>query len=723
MHSALSLLAAMLVLAPSPVRAAGLAPERSVIGLPGRTYQSVLADLDGNGVPEVVRLIGIPQPSQALAVDIWTEDGGGWRPVGGPVLLRRRPDPGEAAAYDPALVDSAGRLRVATPDGTRLLLLRSQRSDRVVVATSVTVSPSCCLSLLEIDLSAGGPRVIPLADLLPASDSALAIDADADGTDELLTRDAPNRSRDLSAQRLDGTLLRRLRLYRVGEQAAVELAVGVPPIRTQTPFLLGDSDGSRGQEAGMIDPAGKGRLARVSWDGSGLLTVDQTELFPPVGRVDLSSAMGLPGALLVVTNGNATRVAHWPAGSSPRWSAALGGGGQLLGTLGSGTQLRIVLRDASTGRFRLIDSEMRAVAPPPSPPVGPSWVPRYAGPLPGGTADGPAIVADGQLLTAGWAAVAVRPIASLSATYPVGLAGRDRSWLVLLRARDTTGRERAGGRLRSLLELGAGTLSVAPAADVLAPQPAVAAEEWVTFQDSAVTSSGGSLPTFAVASTGYAARVRVPPGSLVLAQGAEDSEEILTESAGELSLRFSAARAGRAPRLAVITPSGRGYEVAWRVGRIIVSAPSLSAAGSTTFLRGESHVRGVSAPGVMLAVDGHAVAVQPDGGFESRIQADLWPRSVTVTATDPLGRTTSVTLNVVGYLDYLRLPWLPIVTLSLLALAAFAGWRQRPGSSLLRADTLIEVEASAARRALVDGRLPEHLADRDRGAQARRRTR
>lgn len=726
MCSALWLLATTLVLLPGHARAVGgFAPEDDVIQLPGRTYQAVLADLDADGVPELVRLIGIPQPSQALAVDIWAEEADGWRPLGGPVLLRRKADPAESGAYDPALVDSAGRLRVATPDGTRLLVLGAAGHERVVVATSVVVNRSCCLSVLGIELATGGPIVVPLADLLPAADSALAIDADGDGTDELLTRDSPIRSRDLRAQRLDDTLLRRLRLYRIGERSVTELAVGAPPIRTQTPFVLGDSDGVRGQEAGMIDPGGNGRLARVSWDGSGPLTVEETELFEPRDpRLEVAGATGLPGAMLVASNGGYTHVAHWPAGSPPRWTGELGGGGQLLGTLGSGAQLRVVLRDASTGRLRLLDSAMRAVAPPGSPSEGIGWLPRFAGLLPGGVRGGnPAMIVDGQLVSVDGATLAARRIASLPATYPVGLAGRDRSWLVLLRARETAGRERAGGRLRSLLELGAGSLSIAPAANVLAPQPAVADEEWITFEDSAVTSSGGNLPTLAVASTGYAARLRVPPGSLVLARGAEDAEQPLTELSGDLSVRFPAARAGPPPLLAVVTPAGRGYEAAWRVGRIIVSAPPLSAVGATVLLHAESHIRGMSAPGVLLAVDGHVVAVQPDGGFESRIQADLWPRSVTVTATDPLGRTTSVTLNVVGYLDYLRLPWLPIVTLSLLALAACAGWRQRPGSSLLRADTLVEVEAAAARSALLDGRLPEPLVEPDRGAQGRRRTR
>jgi hypothetical protein len=712
-----ALLVCALLLLPSPVLAVGgIAAEGGVIQLPGAAYQAVTADLDADGVREVVRLINVPHPSQTVAVDIWAERDHGWVPVGGPVLLRRQPDLGEAAAYDSSLVDAAGRLRVATPDGTRLLVLRSGGLDRVVVATSVTVSRTCCLSLLGIELSASGPLVVPLADRLPAADSALALDADGDGSDELLTRDAPIRSRDLRDQQLDGTLLRRLRLYRLDERSVSELAVGAPPIRTQTPFVLGDSDGARGQEAGMMDPAGSGRLARVSWDGSGPLTVERTELFEPHDpRLEVTGAAALPGGLLVASNGSYTRVAHWPAGSPPRWSGALGGGGQLLGALGAGDGLRIVLRDTNTGRLRLLDAEMRAIAPsveggaPES--GGP---PEYAGPLPGGLRDGrPAIVADGQLLTADGGALSAQPIASLAATYPIGLAGRDARWLALLRAREIGGRERAGGRLRSLLELGAGPLSIAPAGDVLAPQPSVAAEQWLTFEDSAAISSAGETPILAVPASGYTARLRLPPGSLVFARGVDETEAIPTELSGDLTIRFPSARDGPPPLLTVVTPTGRGYQAAWRVGRVIGAAPALSAAGSAALLVGEAHIRGTTAPGALLSVDGREVPVRSDGAFSSRVEAGLWPRSVSIIASDLLGQTSTMTLSVVGYLDYPKLPWLPIATLSLLSLAALAGWRQRPGASTLRADALVEVEATAAATALMDGRLPDALKGRE----------
>jgi hypothetical protein len=712
------LLATIVMAVPSGTHAAGeFVPEEGVVEPPGGTYQAVVADLDADGVGELVRLVDLPRPSQALAVEIWTEADHGWQPVGEPVLLRRQPDPSEAAAYDPHLVDAAGRLRVATPDGTRLLVIRSGTSERVIVATSVTVGRRCCLSLLAVELSAGGPRVVPLADRLPAADTALALDADGDGSDELLTRDAPIRSRDLRDQQLDGTPLRRLRLYRLDERSVSELAVGAPPIRTQTPFVLGESDGLPGQEAGMIDPAGSGSLARVSWDGSRPLTVERTGLFEPSGPgLEVMGAAGLPGAMLVAGNGSQTQVAHWPAGSRPRWTSAQGGG-QLLGVLGGLDQPRIVLRDANTGGLSFLDAQMRAVEPPAAGGMAEAvdWLPPYAGPLPGGVHDGPAIVVDGQLLAAERGTLGIRPVANLAATYPVGLAGRDGRWLVLLRDPETGGRERAGGRLWSLLELGAASLSIVPAAEVLAPQPAVPEEQWLRFEDSVGIPSAGQTPTRAVAAGGYAARLDVPRGSLVLAGGAEEGEAVSTATGDDLRIRFPSTRGGPPPQLVVVTPAGRSYRAAWRVGRVVGAAPSLSASGSAAFLIGEAHVRGSTARGALLSVDGRPVPIGADGAFSARVRAGLWPRSVSVIASDVLGQTRTTTLTVVGYLDYPRLPWLPIVTLSLLALAGLAAWRQRPGGTSLRADALVEVEPMAAASALMDGRLPDGLQPRDSG--------
>lgn len=716
---AVCLLATMLPGLPSSALAAGgFAPEEGVVEAPGATYQAVVVDLDADGVRELVRLIALPHPSQALAVDIWAEDDGGWRPIGGPVLLRREPDPAEAAGFDPNLVDDSGRLRVATPDGTRLVVVRTGAFDRVIVATSVTVSRTCCLSVLGIELSADGPHVVSLADRLPAADSALALDADGDGSDELLTRDPPIRSRDLRDQQLDGTPLRRLRLYRLYQRSMTELAVGAPPIRTQTPFVLGESDGLPGQEAGMIDPAGNGSLARVSWDGSGPLTVERTELFEPTGApLDVMGAAGLPGARLVVSNSVHTRMAHWPAGLPPTWTTAPVGGGQLLGVLG-GLEPRIVLRDTNTGRPRFLDGQMRPLEPPAAARTADAadaaeWLPPYAGPLSGGMHGSSAIIVDGQLVLAEGGGLGIRPIASLAATYPVGTAGSDDRWLVLLRAGETGGRERAGGALRSLLELGAGPLSIAPAAEVFAPQSDVTVEQWLSFEDSVGIQSAGQTPTLAVATGGYAARLRVPSGSLVLVRGAGESGALPPAAGAEVSVRFPSTRGGPTPQLTVVTPAGRGYRAAWRVGRVVGAPPALSASVSAAFLAGEAQVRGSTVHGALVSVDGRSVPTGVEGAFSTRVEAGLWPRNVSVIASDVLGQTSAVTLSVVGYLDYPSLPWLPMVSLSLLALAASAAWRQRPGISTLRADGLVEVEPGAAAAALMGGRLPDTSLPRD----------
>jgi hypothetical protein len=293
------------------------------------------------------------------------------------------------------------------------------------------------------------------------------------------------------------------------------------------------------------------------------------------------------------------------------------------------------------------------------------------------------------------------------------MAGSGERSLVLLRAGETGGRERAGGRLRSLLELGAGSLSIAPAAEVFAPQSEVAAEQWLSFEDSVGIQSAGQTPTLAVAAGGYIARIRVPPGSLVLVRGAEESDALPPVSTADLSIRFPSTRGGPPPQLTVVTPAGRGYRAAWRVGRVVGAPPGLSVSVSAGFLSGEAQVRGTTAHGALVSVDGRSVPIGADGAFSTRVEAGLWPRSVSVSASDVLGQTSTTTLTVVGYLDYPRLPWLPMVSLSLLGLAGFVAWRQRPGISTLRADALVEVEPGAAASALISGRLPDTLQPRD----------
>ena len=255
--------------------------EADVIQLPGVTYQAVVADLDADGVRELVRLIGMPEPSQAVAVDIWAERGNAWVPSGGPVLLRRRPDPAELAGYDRNLVDDSGRLRVATPDW-HASRGASHRRIRAGGRGHQRDGQPHLLPLRAGHRALGGPSACCFAGGSAArSRHGAGARRRWRRFDELLTRDAQIRSRDLRDQQLDGTPLRRLRLYRLDQRSVTELAVGAPPIRTQTPFVLGESDGLPGQEAGMIDPAGSGSLARVSWDGSGPLTVERTELFEP----------------------------------------------------------------------------------------------------------------------------------------------------------------------------------------------------------------------------------------------------------------------------------------------------------------------------------------------------------------------------------------------------------------------------------------------------------
>jgi hypothetical protein len=70
---------------------------------------------------------------------------------------------------------------------------------------------------------------------------------------------------------------------------------------------------------------------------------------------------------------------------------------------------------------------------------------------------------------------------------------------------------------------------------------------------------------------------------------------------------------------------------------------------------------GRTAPSARLLVDGASVPVQPDGSFLAEVGAGLLPRTVRLEATDRIGNASQLTLEVVGLVDYRRLPWIPIV--------------------------------------------------------------
>ena len=72
-----------------------------------------------------------------------------------------------------------------------------------------------------------------------------------------------------------------------------------------------------------------------------------------------------------------------------------------------------------------------------------------------------------------------------------------------------------------------------------------------------------------------------------------------------------------------------------------------------------------------MLVDGRPVTVDADGHFTTEVNAPPWPRTVVVTAVDPLGNETTTTVEVIGLVDYRGLPWALIFAAATVAAGLF----------------------------------------------------
>ncbi len=150
-------------------------PGRSSCRTAQPTLQALAADLDADGAPEVVRLVG--GDNGAAWIEAWADGADGWRLMTAPALAV----PGRAGQAELAFV---GR-------PVRLLLRRADGEERVTLVRQPDFAEpddpeECCLLLDDLVLAGNSIRLAPVADPGPVADTVHAIDLDGDGTDELL---------------------------------------------------------------------------------------------------------------------------------------------------------------------------------------------------------------------------------------------------------------------------------------------------------------------------------------------------------------------------------------------------------------------------------------------------------------------------------------------------------------------------------------------------------
>jgi hypothetical protein len=643
--------------------------------LPDRTHGAIVGDVDGDGVRELVRLVPWSSSRGLLAVEIVTTEGdepatwGQW-------LVERAATPDDHVAGNNP--DESERLPLSTSEPARLIAWRDGDGERVLLATmqgepgSAAIERSCCLTLWWVGTDVNGATQLRYIQNTAASAAwIVAADMNADGTDELAVVETPNptvpNASEVMVLRWNGRDFERLR----GE--AREGLISGPLT------VFGDSDGLPGEEVGYVaQPASPGattptlhRFGLVD----GALRIERTELPASGGVVPIAGPDG--GRLALISPGGVDLL-HWPAAARDATvQASSGRGGEPLGVLGTGATARLlVLRD---GAVQLLDGSLRSrldlSGGPSAGRFAATSLPPYHGELHGGDEAGAtAMVFGGRLLLAPEASsdpATFRDIAVLAGKTPIGLFGDALAWAAVGDGQALPADRRGGGLLGGS-STRAGEVAIVPADALFSPeidggllQPHIVG--------GVLDGSQPAGPTI-VTRGEVRARLAAPPDSVlqVTSRDGEPSEGAMAGGGTADVVLIPPLESGDnetfTVRLLVSTPAGHGYGATWQA-RVLRQPPALHASVPFAPLAFSVPVSGRTAAGAQVVIDGSPVEVAADGSFSAEVGAGLLPRSVRVAATDPVGNTNEIMLEVVAILDYRQLPWVPLVVV----LTLFAG--------------------------------------------------
>ena len=660
----------------------------AVVVAEGSIVQAVAADLDGDGAREIVVLSG-GQADGSAAIEAYAElSDGTWSRLATGLTV--------VAPAAPATPDASG-------SPIRLLVRRVDGADRVTVLRQAAADTPCCLSLQDVVLTAGGMRLVPVAEMAASVDAAWVVDLDGDGTDEIVA------SRSLPPLG-DTSYPVEAFLHRWTGSAFEVTPTRLPAGSGDTPFILGDSDGRPGDELGIIATLGRPELHRVSLGENDALVMEDAGI---VARDATAAPIDEAGGIAVLTSAGTLGIHTWPFGDelgAPVAQRPLQGG-ELLGTILMGGVSRLVARQPGTadrlhilGLPNLTPPLFGAVTRTPAAAAflsGP--ISSYVGPIPRGDADGrAAIVYSGRLLSSierpgTDVPVPEQAMAALAGAHPIGVVGRGSASMALVHAPGSPGLpDPSGGRLDPPLAHPAGVISVAPLSLTLE------AEEDGGILEPPISGAVAldGRRTIAVGGDGFTATIEAPPGSRIYLSGTDPSVAaavLAVPDGGLLMVPMPAPTVAPEPRyratLAVSTPAGRGYLASWEV-RVLTEPPPLRAAASTPLGSGSVDIVGASAPFTSVTVDGATVIVAGDGTFATRVEVPPWPTEVDVRSVDLLGNEARIAVSAVGWFDYRQLPWIPISGLLLAAIAAVLYLR-------------VPFTESAPRRADDDGTLEE----------------
>ena len=645
--------------------------EQTGRALDGEPITAIVADVDGDGVRELVFLGPREDDPVHLAVTVF-----GQRPSGrvaslGSIELARVASVTEQLSGLPR-PDENNLLEARVDEPARLIAWHDRGREQVLAVAIGTLrnARACCLSIWLVERTRHGIGLRLLTDTMQSADDIRAADLDADGTDELVFTEPPEDSRPGS--------IRIGVLQWTGEHFAHESGTVRAPLAS--PLLpLGNSDGRPGDELGLLTgPNGTGadrttRLNRISLDSRGTLRTEAAPLPFFAAPVPFDGPEG--GRLAIGDPRHDTLLLRWRTGRRLVTTANFEPGGVPVGSLGDGAQASVVrMRDV-----RLLDLVGPGQDPIRARVEGTAAEPRfrsagirtYFGPLPGGTTSGDsAFIFRGKLVTVDREVgeVVVSDTGVMPNVVPIGLFGARSHLIALASGRLSTDFDFDATREGGQLSQPAGALRstrvvVADANTALTPEADDGLIE-PTFEGSIRIEQNDRQ---ILAGGAFTVLVEGPPGTQVQVRVANvQTGDTIGRTGSSLMLRVGTdgLEVGTPLRLTVlaVTPTGQGYGAAWSV-TFQTGPPELRASTPFAPLSFDVGVSGSTAPDSTVTVDGVPVAVTAEGHFDHPVSAGLWPRDVEVQATDPVGNRTTTTVSVVALLDYRQLPWIPIVAL------------------------------------------------------------
>ena len=673
-------LAVLLCAAPGLVRAAdppapiAIPSEPGAQFLDGAAFGGIVADVDGDGIRELVRLVPKADSPGLLAVDAWRVNAdGSWQSLGEAPLTR-------AASVNEILSERPARRNPMRPVGVgepaRFLTWNDGTRERLLVATiASSLQPvACCLTVWEVTATAkSGVGLRLRLSTQGNATSILSLDLDGDPADELFVTQQPDprgpNEVPVRAYDWDGRKFNEARSSFIA-----------PP--GWGAFPSADTDGRPGGEvlisSDPIDDGGGAVLNRF-WMAGGSVETESWAIRAR-GAVAAFDAGDGPRIVVVPAEIGVTLVVRWPAGGAIEYEAGASDVGRLLGILGSGPNARILIaaHDGGSG-FRISGPRLEAVPVPgvdgAAAALQANGLQPYVGRLPGGLSGHAAYIAAGRLIdqqppSSLLRQLATTGIAALPGITPLGVLGPGESRMALLHGDVDTSRD--GGDLVGPLRRTPAPVSVALTTAVLSPESGGGSLH-PGFGGAVSTNDAGTA--LAIGRDPFTAALRGPAGSTValsIAGLTDPAGPGTALSLGDGSLQLPIPPPSRGDRfrlsISVITPAGHGYTGSWRV-QVLDDPPSLVVDTPLAPLSLRVPISGSTRSGAAVTIDGRPVAVAPDGSFAADIDAGLVPRDVDLVATDAVGNVTRQVISVVGFVDYRRLPWIPVVALLTVAAA------------------------------------------------------